>query len=106
MAFGVPTVTTTLAGFGRWVLSTEPHPTFANCGVEVVSRTDHNYGETVETIARRILDASALDAAAAKKARAAAQATASRATWTDFIKYYYEAFDAAAQAAAEAAAGK
>ncbi len=106
VAFGVPTVTTTLAGFGRWVLSAEPHPTFANCGVEVVSRTDHNYGETVEAIARKILDASALDAASAKKARAAAQATASRATWTDFIKYYYEAFDAAAQAAAEAAVGK
>ncbi|WP_302314877.1 glycosyltransferase, partial [uncultured Muribaculum sp.] len=35
IAFGVPTITTTLSGFGQWILSTED-ATFSECGVNVV----------------------------------------------------------------------
>lgn len=99
VAFGVPTVTTTLAGFGCWVLTEQPEATFTNCGVEVVKRTDNNYGETVVAIADEIakmLTASKSDNTAA---RAAASATAAKAQWSDFMKYYGKAYTAALKAA-------
>lgn len=99
VAFGVPTVTTTLAGFGCWVLNEQPDATYTNCGVEVVKRTDNNYGETVVAIADEIakmLNASKADVTAA---RAAASATAAKAQWSDFMKYYGKAYTAAIKAA-------
>lgn len=99
VAFGVPTVTTTLAGFGCWVLTEQPEAAFTNCGVEVVKRTDNNYGETVVAIADEIakmLTASKSDNTAA---RAAASATAAKAQWSDFMKYYGKAYTAALKAA-------
>ncbi len=92
VAFGVPTITTTLAGFGRWVFEIEPKPTFGNCGVEVVERTDSNYQASVEAIAtdiRALLDSTPEEVS---KARAAASATASKAQWADFISYYDTAY--------------
>lgn len=92
VAFGVPTVTTTLAGFGRWVLDMEPAPTFTNCGVEVVERTDSNYSEAADRIAACMASYCSASAADTLKAREAAAATAAKAQWSDFIKYYYTAF--------------
>ena len=47
IAFGVPTITTTLSGFGQWILSTED-ATFSECGVNVVARGDFNYNEVAQ----------------------------------------------------------
>lgn len=98
VAFGVPTVTTTLAGFGCWVLDTVPHPAFANCGVEVITRTDSNYHDVVAAITTALRSLMDMDAAQIKEVRAAASATATRAQWTDFIKYYNTAYRIAADA--------
>ncbi len=92
VAFGVPTVTTTLAGFGRWVMEIDSKPTFASCGVEVVERTDSNYAEATARIAADILAMCGADSKAIATARKAAAATAAKAQWSDFMKYYYSAF--------------
>lgn len=91
IAFGVPTVTTTLAGFGVWV-SENFKPGFENCGVEVVTRTDSNYSTVVDAIAADIARLAPLDADGIKAVRAAAMATAARAQWTDFIACYEQAY--------------
>ena len=91
VAFGVPTITTSLAGFGMWVRENFD-ATFDSCGVDVITRTDSNYDEVVSRIADDIYRLSGDKAATAKAIRAAAMATASAAQWTDFIKYYDEAY--------------
>ena len=58
VAFGVPTVTTSLSGFGQWVLS-DCQNGFENSGVEVITRGDSNYHEVVGSLAaslRRLAD--------------------------------------------------
>lgn len=92
IAFGVPTVTTSLAGFGRWIMETVPQANFGNCGVKVITRTDGNYSQAVDDIAADMLAMD--DAAPAQTAadRGAAMATAARAQWSDFIKYYDNAY--------------
>jgi hypothetical protein len=53
IAFGVPTITTDLAGFGLWVNGLDT----CNCindGVEVLHRTDSNYMEVADSIKNTI----------------------------------------------------
>lgn len=94
VAFGVPTVTTTLSGFGQWVLSRYANGV-EHCGVDVITRTDSNYGEVKEQLA---LDVRAIVNATPESREhfsAAAEATAADAAWSEFIKYYDEAYDIA-----------
>lgn len=91
IAFGVPTVTTSLAGFGCWVKETVAQPTFTECGVEVETRTDSNYAETVSAIGADLCRLIAMPPSEIAKADAAAAATAAKAQWADFIDYYYRA---------------
>ncbi len=92
IAFGVPTLTTSLAGFGCWVKDSVSAPTFSNCGVEVETRTDGNYAETVSAIAKDVLKLVEAPETDIEKARTAAATTAAHAQWSDFMKYYYEAY--------------
>lgn len=97
VAFGVPTVTTSLSGFGQWVLS-DCKNAFENSGVEVIGRNDSNYHEVVDRLAGALLQlAEASDdyRAAASKA---AHATASKAEWDYFVTYYIEAYRQALKA--------
>ena len=97
VAFGVPTVTTSLSGFGQWVLS-DCKNGFENSGVEVIGRNDSNYHEVVDRLAGALLQlAEASDdyRAAASKA---AHATASKAEWDYFVTYYIEAYRQALKA--------
>ena len=98
VAFGIPTITTSLSGFGQWILSSSKSD-FAVSGVEVVRRTDSNYGEVVANIAadlRMLADASD---DYREKASKAARDTAERAEWNYFITYYIDAFRRALGAA-------
>lgn len=100
VAFGVPTVTTSLSGFGQWILSSSK-PEFAASGVNVIPRGDSNYHEVVNAIADSLyalLSSSPKQRAAIAKA---AMSTASKAAWDHFISYYLTAFDIALQNAAE-----
>lgn len=98
VAFGIPTITTSLSGFGQWILSSSKSD-FAVSGVEVVQRNDSNYGEVVANIAadlRRLADA---PDDYREKASKAARDTAERAEWNYFITYYIDAFRRALGAA-------
>ena len=91
IAFGVPTVTTTLSGFGQWILSSFKNE-FDDCGVNVIARGDFNYGEVVENIAQSLKYLVDCGATASAAISASAMKTAKTAAWDNFIKYYLEAF--------------
>ncbi|MDE7125661.1 MAG: glycosyl transferase, partial [Muribaculaceae bacterium] len=97
VAFGVPTVTTTLSGFGQWVLGQYENGAEC-CGVDVIPRSDFNYDSVKEQIAsdlRNMVDATDQQRTTASKA---AMATAQAAAWSNFIKYYDEAYSIAIDA--------
>lgn len=86
-AFGVPTITTDLAGFGQWVLDNYgDNP--AKCGVKVIHRTDGNYGETVHAVAASLVKLYEMKPKEAEQIGKVAHATSKVASWDNFIKYY------------------
>ena len=90
----MPTITTTLSGFGQWILSSFDN-NFDACGVKVIARDDYNYGEVTENIAQSLkflVDCGETNSATISKS---AMKTAASASWENFIKYYLEAFDIA-----------
>lgn len=91
IAFGVPTVTTSLSGFGQWILSSFEND-FDDCGVSVIARGDYNYPMVADAIARSILYLTDCDS---KSISRAAMTTASKAAWNHFIDYYEEAYNLA-----------
>ncbi|MDE6422683.1 MAG: glycosyltransferase [Muribaculaceae bacterium] len=94
IAFGVPTVTTDKSGFGQWILSHFVNSLLA-CGVDVVGRTDSNYGEAACEISRQLKKYADMTPAERKDAGKAAASTAEKADWKYFIKAYDEAFEVA-----------
>ena len=92
IAFGVPTITTDLAGFGQWIKDN-----FENekCGVKVIHRTDSNYSKLVHEISDTIEQFSAMPDESAKILRKAAQRTAKQASWDNFIKFYQDVYSIA-----------
>lgn len=91
IAFGVPTITTSLSGFGQWMLDTFDN-SFKACGVRVEHRGDFNYDEVKEAIAvdlKTLVDAPEVEL---DEIRDAAKTTASHAAWSYFIKYYDKAY--------------
>ena len=92
IAFGVPTVTTCLSGFGQWTVESG-ETGFEISGVEVVRRTDSNYSDAVQGIAsaiRRLADSESCE-----QASRAAEATAAKAQWENFYNYYETAYGTA-----------
>lgn len=101
VAFGVPTVTTSLSGFGQWIINCFGEaPAMEDCGVNVVRRTDGNYGEVVDSIEASLghLLAPDTDVTAIHEA---ARETAAMAAWSYFVDYYVLAFNMAVENAAE-----
>lgn len=100
VAFGVPTVTTSLSGFGCWVCA-ERGNGFAASGVDVVERNDHNYAQVVDGIASDIRELASMDDAARDEIRKAAVATSDAALWQYFMTYYEDSYKIALDAAAQ-----
>lgn len=94
LAFKVPTVTTTLAGFGLWVEDNYPkykqHP-----GIQVIRRDDNNYGEVVESVKDRIEEFAAMDEKQLDICRENAGDVSKIALWDNNIVYYKQAYDIA-----------
>ena len=94
IAFGVPTVTTSLSGFGRWILSSFTN-SLSDTGVKVIDRDDTNYTEAKNSIAgtlKQLIDTSNEKLSSISKA---ARRTAQAAAWDYFIDYYVKSFDIA-----------
>jgi glycosyltransferase involved in cell wall biosynthesis len=99
VAFHVPTVTTDLAGFGRWVQGLKKVNGIED-GVEVLHRSDYNYNEVSDGVKDTILRFSQKTQEEVASIRHNATLVAERALWKHFIKYYFEAYDIALQKAA------
>ena len=95
IAFGVPAITTNLAGFGLWAKESGVSGGRLTEGIEVIERTDSNYFEVAENIKNSIISYSKLDNKEISETKSSAQALSRQASWTHFIKYYYDAYDKA-----------
>ena len=91
IAFGIPTITTGLAGFGLWAKSVVSGNDIRE-GAAVVKRTDDNYFDVVNSIAGQLLNLMDADS---DKVRRKAFKLAENAEWEKFITHYYAAFDMA-----------
>ena len=100
VAFYVPTVTTDLSGFGRWVNGLKDQHGIDD-GVEVLLRSDYNYSEVADGIKDTVSAFSAKTDAEVKAIRKRAGKVAEQALWKHFIQYYYEAYDFALRHAAK-----
>ena len=89
-AFHVPTITTSLAGFGAWAAKQKDQ-----YGVVVIDRNDSNFDEVAENIADALLRFDRLDKEDKARARKEAASVAKKADWKHFFKYYREAYDIA-----------
>lgn len=94
IAFGVPTLTTSLSGFGQWILQ-HFEDSFSDSGVFVAERNDGNYTAVVDSIARSLQFLTCCDEVTAKGISAKAMYTASKANWSLFISHYIKAFSIA-----------
>lgn len=95
VAFKVPCITTDLAGFGLWVNKELGRYGELNDGVKVVHRTDSNYHDVADNIEEALCEYSQFNAALVKSSRANAEKLSKKALWSEFIKYYDEAYDIA-----------
>ena len=102
VAFRVPCITTDLAGFGLWA-NKELGGRYGELedGVKVIHRTDYNYSEVADAIKDTVARFSNMSQKEADQCRKAADALSKKALWSEFIQYYYKAYDIALQRAEE-----
>lgn len=94
IAFGIPTITTNLAGFGLWAKKIVSGDDI-NEGVAVINRTDFNYFEVADAITESVFTLLQKDRTEAKEIRQQCFDLARQAEWSKFITYYRQAFDIA-----------
>ena len=89
VAFGVPTITTDLTGFGLWAKTVVSGNNIKE-GVSVIERTDDNYFDVVNNVADTVIKLMEEDG---EKVRENCYNLACQAEWSKFINFYYDAFD-------------
>ncbi|NLY25171.1 MAG: glycosyl transferase [Bacteroidales bacterium] len=94
IAFSIPTITTTLAGFGVWAKKIGDKKGLDD-GIEVIHRDDENHSEVAEEIASLIYDFSIKSIEQIKLLRQSAAKLSDQADWAHFVKYYQEAYNKA-----------
>lgn len=97
IAFSIPTVTTTLSGFGLWAKKMEKQKDGSNIngGVNVIYRNDDNYHQVVEEIATVILDYSLKSDDQVNMLKQYTSKLSDKADWAHFIKNYAKAYNIA-----------
>ena len=100
IAFKVPCITTDLAGFGLWANTVFGHEGEIEDGVKVIHRTDYNYSEVADAIKDTVAKFSAMPKKQIDDCRKKAETLSKKALWSEFIKYYDEAYDLALRKAA------
>lgn len=101
IAFKVPCITTDLAGFGMWANSVKGAYSEIEDGVKVIHRTDYNYSEVADEIKDTVAKFSAFPPELTKKCRDNADKLSKKALWSQFIKYYEQAYHIALSHARE-----
>jgi glycosyltransferase involved in cell wall biosynthesis len=94
IAFGIPTITTDLSGFGAWV-KTEISGNNITEGVAVIHRNDDNYFDAVNHINRRLIKLMNMPDTETESIRKNCRSLAKKAEWKIFIQYYSKAFEKA-----------
>jgi glycogen phosphorylase/synthase len=89
LMFSIPTVTTSLAGFGLWVKNYFKDP---GNGIAVIERTDDNESEVITKIREFISNFIKLDEAGIKEARKKAFEVSRIAMWDSLVEHYYTAY--------------
>ena len=95
IAFKVPCITTDLAGFGLWANTVFGKYGEIEDGVKVIHRTDYNYSEVADIIKDTVAEFSNMTKKQIDECRKHAGELSKKALWSEFIKYYYEAYDIA-----------
>jgi glycosyltransferase involved in cell wall biosynthesis len=95
VAFSIPTITTSLAGFGVWAKKEGDYINGLDDGIQVIERNDENYLEVVDEIASLIYNFSLIGDEQVKMLRQSAAALSDLADWAHFIVHYQEAYSKA-----------
>ncbi|SDC79536.1 alpha-glucan family phosphorylase [Williamwhitmania taraxaci] len=90
LAFRIPTITTTLAGFGLWV---NTHEASAHPGIEVIERTDSNDEEVVNHLVEKMKNFSNLSRQEMEPLKQNASDVSNIALWKNLIEHYHNAYD-------------
>ncbi|MEA3450708.1 MAG: alpha-glucan family phosphorylase, partial [Bacteroidota bacterium] len=98
LAFHVPTITTTLAGFGLWIKT--QNIDLGEC-MSVVSRDDRNYDSVVDSIVGNVITCSYMSEEKEKDARSNAFFISKTAQWKSLIKNYFLAYKIALKKSSE-----
>ncbi len=89
LMFSIPTVTTSLSGFGLWVQTYFEEP---GNGIFVVERTDDNEKKVVEAIKDFVHKFIGLSEEEVRQARSKAHQISRIAMWDTLVKHYFEAY--------------
>ena len=92
IAYSVPTITTSLAGFGAWI---QDKLDSKNNGAFVIERTDNNDAKVKEALAKIILKFSSFNDSERLLASMQAKELSNLALWKNLISHYITAYDKA-----------
>lgn len=90
LAFHIPTITSTLAGFGKWVNDLIADQ---GDGIKVLERNDTNFDEASELLSAEILNYISLPEEEMEAARTKAFEISRTALWKELVHKYFEIYD-------------
>ncbi len=92
VAFSIPTITTSLSGFGVWAKKNRKKEMSIDDGVQVIFRNDTNSSEVAEEIAATIYDFSFKSNKQIAELKKKTVKLSNKADWKHFITYYQQAY--------------
>ena len=101
-AFHTPCVTTDLSGFGQWVDNVLGHSGELKDGVCVIHRADGSFDGVAQKVCAVVRAVLLRTTRERTEVRNKAAKLANKAQWKHFIKFYYQAYDFALNAVANA----
>lgn len=90
LMFSIPTITTTLSGFGLWVKTYYDNP---GNSVFILERTDYNEAEVITGMQSFISNFMKLGESEIREARNKAHDISRIAMWDSLVKYYFDAYN-------------
>ncbi len=94
LAFHIPTITTTLSGFGQWIGKSVGG---MKGSLAVIERNDANTEETINKIVQGILESVKMTKEQIESLRNESYNISRQTLWSNFIDYYRKSFDVALQ---------
>ncbi len=103
LMFSIPTVTTSLSGFGLWVKTYFKEP---GNGIRVIERNDENEKEVVHEIRKFIDQFTGLNENDISEARKKAHEISRIAMWDTLVEHYFKAYEFALEKSTERRGGE